>query len=326
MTLGIILFFLTSIIGIFYFIINYSQNKSIKKPIIVLLIGFSFLFLAFYDARQIGKKGSIKAKIANDIKAYLPNNTTGNINLTEYEGKLYVEINFENNDRYKDPFLCSEDIFNTLPVLKKINNLLNKKIDYVIFNFFIDFVKPYSAKIKLNDFVESEDYKISLLSSKNKPFYTTHKDITTHINKLNENKIKAEQEYKENLENKRKEYEKKLQEQKIENENNAPKLFHEIRNAYKNNELSADDKYKGNRYTLVGQFDGAEEGGLFNKMLSEIGITIKIMDGNTTCYVFCKFDAATWRDELAKYNKGDKIVFNGRCLSWGSWTDCSLEE
>lgn len=119
------------------------------------------------------------------------------------------------------------------------------------------------------------------------------------------------------------EQEKKEREQKIRDDASA--LFHEIRAAYKNNELSADDTYKGNRYTIVGEFDGANEDGIFPSLLNEINITVKIMDGNTVCYVFCSFDKEEWRDRLAELNKGDEMIIEGECYSWGSWNNCELK-
>lgn len=105
----------------------------------------------------------------------------------------------------------------------------------------------------------------------------------------------------------------------------ASTLFHEIRAAYKNNELSADDTYKGNRYTIIGQFDGVSEDGIFNTLLNEINVTVKVMDGNTPCYVFCSFDADIWREKLTELNKGDEMIIEGECYSWGSWSDCELK-
>ena len=104
----------------------------------------------------------------------------------------------------------------------------------------------------------------------------------------------------------------------------AAALFHEIRVAYKNNELSADDQYKGNRYVIIGAFDGVSEDGLLNVLNDEIKVTVKIIDGQTNCYVFCDFDSEVWRDELAKLNRGDEIIIEGECNSWGTWSDCRL--
>ncbi|MEG2687374.1 MAG: tripartite tricarboxylate transporter TctB family protein [Christensenellaceae bacterium] len=105
----------------------------------------------------------------------------------------------------------------------------------------------------------------------------------------------------------------------------AASLFHEIRSAYKNNELSADDEYKGKSYTIIGEFDGVSEDGLFNEFLNEIMVTVKIIDDNTTCYAFCGFDADIWREKLSSLNKGDEMVIAGTCYSWGSWSDCELK-
>lgn len=105
----------------------------------------------------------------------------------------------------------------------------------------------------------------------------------------------------------------------------AANLFHEIRVAYENNELSADDTYRGNRYTIIGAFDGAADDGLINELFSTVTVTVKIMDGRTTCYVFCSFDAKQWRTRLSKLDKGDEMIIEGECANWGSWSECQLK-
>ena len=101
-------------------------------------------------------------------------------------------------------------------------------------------------------------------------------------------------------------------------------LFHEMRLSYENNELSANNKYKGNRYTLVGTFEGASEDGILNVIENEIKVTVGIKDGNTQCYIFCDFNPEEWRDVLSEYNNGDEFIFEGECISWGNWQKCSV--
>lgn len=121
---------------------------------------------------------------------------------------------------------------------------------------------------------------------------------------------KAEQEHK-----------KYIEEQKTIGLNN----FKEIRKAYKTNELSANDKYKGNTYTLYGQISAIKEDGFMNAFLDKIGVTITYRDNNSIVYTFCDFNSSE-RDKLTKYNTGDYILFSGTCSSYGNWYDCKVLE
>ena len=123
-----------------------------------------------------------------------------------------------------------------------------------------------------------------------------------------EERAKAEQEHK-----------KYIEEQKTVGLNN----FKEIRKAYKTNELSANDKYKGNTYTLYGQISAIKEDGFMNAFLDKIGVTITYRDNNSIVYTFCDFNSSE-RDKLTKYNTGDYILFSGTCSSYGNWYDCKV--
>lgn len=123
-----------------------------------------------------------------------------------------------------------------------------------------------------------------------------------------EERVKAEQEHK-----------KYIEEQKIVGLNN----FKEIRKAYKTNELSANDKYKGNTYTLYGQISAIKEDGFMNAFLDKIGVTITYRDNNSIVYTFCDFNSSE-RDKLTKYNTGDYILFSGTCSSYGNWYNCKV--
>ncbi len=125
-----------------------------------------------------------------------------------------------------------------------------------------------------------------------------------------EERAKAEQEHK-----------KYIEEQKTVGLNN----FKEIRKAYKTNELSANDKYKGNTYTLYGQISAIKEDGFMNAFLDKIGVTITYRDNNSIVYTFCDFNSSE-RDKLTKYNTGDYILFSGTCSSYGNWYDCKVLE
>lgn len=125
-----------------------------------------------------------------------------------------------------------------------------------------------------------------------------------------EERAKAEQEHK-----------KYIEEQKTVGLNN----FKEIRKAYKTNELSANDKYKGNTYTLYGQISAIKEDGFMNAFLDKIGVTITYRDNNSIVYTFCDFNSSE-QDKLTKYNTGDYILFSGTCSSYGNWYDCKVLE
>lgn len=138
-----------------------------------------------------------------------------------------------------------------------------------------------------------------------------------------EERAKAEQEQREAEERAKAEQEHKkyIEEQKTIGLNN----FKEIRNAYKNNELSANDKYKGNTYTLYGQISGIKEDGLMNALLDKIGVTITYRNNNSIVYTFCDFNSSE-RDKLTNYNVGDYILFSGTCSNYGNWYNCKVIE
>lgn len=99
----------------------------------------------------------------------------------------------------------------------------------------------------------------------------------------------------------------------------------EIRQAYKKNELTANDTYKGKKYNLYAKLDTIKEDGLMNTMLDKIGVTLTFQSENRIIYIFCDFKK-NQRDTLSKYNKGDYILFSGICSSWGNWYDCEVLE
>ena len=116
-------------------------------------------------------------------------------------------------------------------------------------------------------------------------------------------------------------HKKYIEEQKIVGLNNLK----EIRKAYNTNELSANDKYKGNIYTLYGKLSTIKEDGLMNTLLDKIGVTITYNDNNSIIYVFCDFNSSE-RNKLIKYNVGDYILFSGTCSSYGNWYNCMIIE
>jgi len=128
--------------------------------------------------------------------------------------------------------------------------------------------------------------------------------------KAEEERKKQEQQHKEYIE----------QQKKLGKEN-----FIEIKKAYGVNSLSADDKYKGNTYTLYGELSTIKDDGIVNKLLDSIGVTMVFRDGTSINYAFCYFKADQ-RDKLATYQKGEYILFQGECSSWGNWSNCEIIE
>lgn len=99
--------------------------------------------------------------------------------------------------------------------------------------------------------------------------------------------------------------------------------FDEIYKAYKENELRADDKYKGNRYRITCTVYDIGDGGL-NGLFGDLSVSAYTYSGNTKCVLWCTFDEKTQREGLSKVNMGDEITFEGYCSSWGNWYDCEL--
>ncbi len=100
--------------------------------------------------------------------------------------------------------------------------------------------------------------------------------------------------------------------------------FLEIYDGYKSNELVADDKYKGNRYTIIGKFETVKDDGLVNTLFKEIGVTVTVEIDNKEYNLWCKFDDSE-RENLKRYKTGDLITFTGECVSWGNWANCKVK-
>ncbi len=134
-----------------------------------------------------------------------------------------------------------------------------------------------------------------------------------------EEQIKKQEEIRKQEEQRAKDEQLKREQLKKEGENN----FIKIKKAYDNNEISANNVYKGNTYTLYGKVVGVSENGLFNKLLGNIGITIEINKDGEYFYAFCSF-SNTERDKLSNINNGDYLLFKGVCYSWGNYDECKV--
>lgn len=102
----------------------------------------------------------------------------------------------------------------------------------------------------------------------------------------------------------------------------TPASFEEIYHAYEDNELVADDLYKGRRYEVTATINGMETGGLMN-MTGGATLTMEKKIGNTIVVFLAEFERDQ-EEALKNIKVGDEITFEGTCYSAGSWSDCEL--
>ena len=102
----------------------------------------------------------------------------------------------------------------------------------------------------------------------------------------------------------------------------TPASFEEIYQAYKENELVADDLYKGRRYEVTATVNGMETGGLMN-LTGGATLTMEKKIGNTIVVFLAEFERDQ-EEALKNIKVGDEITFEGTCYSAGSWSDCEL--
>lgn len=98
--------------------------------------------------------------------------------------------------------------------------------------------------------------------------------------------------------------------------------YAEIYQAYKENELVADDLYKGNRYRVTAKINGLTNDGLFN-MTGGAMLTMETQVGNTIVFFYAEFEREE-EDNLKTVKVGDTITYEGTCGSAGYWSDCHL--
>lgn len=98
--------------------------------------------------------------------------------------------------------------------------------------------------------------------------------------------------------------------------------FEEIYQAYKENELRADDTYQYNRYRITAVINNIETDGLFN-LTGGATLTMEKMVGNTYVFFYAEFEKEQ-EEALKTVNTGDTITFEGKCLDAGTWTECKL--
>lgn len=99
--------------------------------------------------------------------------------------------------------------------------------------------------------------------------------------------------------------------------------YDDIYNAYKENELLANDKYRYNRYRVTATIDGMNTGGLLN-LTGGATLTMETRVGNTLVYFYAEFEKDQ-EEALKTVKVGDTITFEGKCIGRGGFTDCELK-
>ena len=98
--------------------------------------------------------------------------------------------------------------------------------------------------------------------------------------------------------------------------------FEEIYHAYKENELRADDIYKGNRYRITAEVNQIEAGGFMG--LGDGATLTMVTRIDSTIVVFVAEFEEEQEEALKTISVGDTITFEGECYSAGNWVDCEL--
>ena len=100
--------------------------------------------------------------------------------------------------------------------------------------------------------------------------------------------------------------------------------YDEIYNAYKSNELAADDLYKNNRYRITATVYRIESDGLLN-LTGGATITMRAEVGDKVASIVAEFEKDQ-EEALKLIAVGDTITFEGKCVSAGAWMECKIIE
>lgn len=98
--------------------------------------------------------------------------------------------------------------------------------------------------------------------------------------------------------------------------------YDDIYNAYKENELVANDLYRYNRYRITAEINGMSTGGLLN-LTGGATLTMERRVGNTIVFFYAEFEKEQ-EEALKKVKVGDTITFDGKCIGKGGFTECEL--
>lgn len=106
--------------------------------------------------------------------------------------------------------------------------------------------------------------------------------------------------------------------EKIEQTVTLDKLYEE----FENNELRAKDLYGGQYFIVDGTMEGIEDSGLLN-IGGGATLTVKHESKYGNMYLIATFNKINV-EPLKQLNKGDYVKIYGKCISWGTWSDCQL--
>jgi hypothetical protein len=104
--------------------------------------------------------------------------------------------------------------------------------------------------------------------------------------------------------------------------------YDEMYQAYKDNEIVANEQYKGNRYCFSAEINGINEGGgLIGLFDSDLGAKLTLVRkvGNTIVYIGAEFDKDQL-ESLKQVKVGDTITIEGECSSAQYWVECKVVE
>lgn len=94
--------------------------------------------------------------------------------------------------------------------------------------------------------------------------------------------------------------------------------------AYKENELRADETYQGNRYLVTAMISGMTNDGLLN-VTGGATLTMQIKIDNTVVIFYAEFEKDQ-EEALKTVSVGDTITFEGECRDAGNWSKCVLQQ
>lgn len=98
--------------------------------------------------------------------------------------------------------------------------------------------------------------------------------------------------------------------------------YDDIYNAYKSNELAADELYRNNRYRITATVYKIDADGLLN-LTGGATITMSTEVGDDVAVIIGEFEKDQ-EDALKQIVVGDTITFEGKCVSDGAWMECKI--
>lgn len=102
--------------------------------------------------------------------------------------------------------------------------------------------------------------------------------------------------------------------------------YDEMYQAYKDNEIVANEQYQGNRYRFSAEINGINEGGgLIDLFDTDLGAKLTLVRkvGNTIVYIGAEF-GKDQLESLKQVKVGDTISIEGECYSDTYWVECEV--